>query len=286
MRSAAAASAVVALAVIAAGSGAAAARELTVRTFVQPTSVGVGDPFVARVDVTLARGVDADAVRVDIDPGPFSALGAPSLEHLQAGGGALVRTTQRLACLEVECAPEERARAIVLPPARVRLATSGGVITARGRRAIVHVVPRVPAMALEASNPPFRRTTRPAAPTYTASPELLAAAGLTASVLLALLAVAAAAAGARRGGRRRPFAVDPLARAIRLVRESAGRSTADRRRAAGLLARVLAERGTAPLARRAAALAWSAPPPAPSAAELLARAAEGTVAPAAGEERR
>ena len=57
---------------------------------------------------------------------------------------------------------------------------------------------------------------------------------------------------------------DPLARAIRLLRESAGRPEADRRRAADLLARSAADRDHSPLAADAMRIAWAALPADPA----------------------
>ena len=51
--------------------------------------------------------------------------------------------------------------------------------------------------------------------------------------------------------------VDELARALRLAREAEGRPAPDKRRALGLLARLLGK----PLATEASDLAWRRPPP-------------------------
>jgi hypothetical protein len=63
--------------------------------------------------------------------------------------------------------------------------------------------------------------------------------------------------------RRTPDTRSALERALALVREAESREPEDRRRAVGLLARVLRRRDDG-LARAAGDLAWSEPEPAPS----------------------
>jgi hypothetical protein len=67
--------------------------------------------------------------------------------------------------------------------------------------------------------------------------------------------------------RRRALASDDeLSRAIRLAREAGTRPAPDRRRALGLLARLLHDR---PQRRTATDLAWARPEPQPEAVEAL-----------------
>jgi hypothetical protein len=253
---------VIALALLLSSSTAAAGAAPVVRASVEPATVGVGDPLVVTVDVAVAEGDPGD-VRIEIDPGPLTALGAPRLERVEGG----VRATQRLACLSLDCVPGERARDVVVPPAGAHV----GAVSAAGPTLRVRVVPRVPAAALEPANPPFRRTTTPPPPSYRISPSGLAGMLYGGAAVLGLVALALVALELRRRRSRVPrAAVDPLVRAVRLVRESAARSSSDRRRALGLLARVLAERGRNPLAETAEAAAWSARPPGPGAANALA----------------
>jgi hypothetical protein len=70
----------------------------------------------------------------------------------------------------------------------------------------------------------------------------------------------------RTRGRAAP--ADELERALRLAREAELRPPPDRRRAAGLLARLLGERNAA-LAGSASDLAWREPQPEPGALESL-----------------
>jgi hypothetical protein len=241
-----------------------------VRASLAPASAGLGDPLLVQVEVALTEGLDAGEVRVEIRPGPLTALTPPTVERL----GGTLRVSQRLACLSVACVPGERGRSIAIPAPRV---------VARGARAegpplAVRLVPRVPAREVNVADPRFRRTTTPPGPSYRVSPDRLAAALVAIAAVLAVVAAALIVSSIRRA-RRPAAAVDPLARALRLVRESVSRPPPDRRRAAGLLSRVLAERGAGSLAGSAGALAWSAPQPEPAAAEALAERVEGGVEP-------
>jgi hypothetical protein len=250
---------------------------LTLRASLAPSSVGVGDPFFVRVDVRLAGGADAADVRFEIDPGPFTALDAPRVERLEVAGEPVARATQRLACLGVGCLPGDRPRELMLPAARARLA--GPAVTAVGPVLRLRVVPRVSAAERERTDLLFRRTTEPPKPAYRLSPALVTGLLYAAASAFALLGAIVVATEVRRRRRReRPVVLDPLVRAIQLARDSLARPTPDRRRATGLLARLLAERGAKPLAASAGAVAWSAPPPRPAAIEELAREAETTAA--------
>ena len=119
----------------------------------------------------------------------------------------------------------------------------------------IRVRPRVTAKAVAARKPAYRAPTAlPAASREGVTDELL----FGAAAVLALMAAALVAAELR--GRRRAVPVDRLRRALRLVRESAGRAPADRRRALDHLAATL---GDVPPAERATRLAWSRPEPDP-----------------------
>jgi len=146
----------------------------------------------------------------------------------------------RLACLSVVCA--------------ARTVAVGGIT--------IRVLPRVTAKQVASAKPAYRAPTALPAPrgTGAASTLLLAGAGL-----LALLAAALVAGGLRQRGEESP--VDRLRRALRLVRESATRPPADRRRALDHLA---ATRGDARPAEHATRLAWARPEPEPDATLAVA----------------
>jgi hypothetical protein len=138
----------------------------------------------------------------------------------------------RLACLSDTCAN--------------RVVSVGGVT--------VRVLPRVTSKEVAARKPAYR------APTAVAA---AAGDGLADELLLgaaAALALGAAVIAVLELRSRRRIPVDRLLRALRLVRESAARAPADRRRALDHLAATL---GDAPPAARATRLAWSRPEPEP-----------------------
>jgi hypothetical protein len=129
---------------------------------------------------------------------------------------------------------------------------------------------RVSGTDLTRAQPPFHASVVPPAPTYRIAPNTLAWLLDGAAVVLGLAALALLVVQARRWSRRRSRGARPdqLERALRLAREAEARPVPDRRRAAGLLARLLDERH-APLADSASELAWAKPKPEPEALESL-----------------
>ncbi len=126
----------------------------------------------------------------------------------------------------------------------------------------VRVLPRVTPKQVAAAKPAYRAPTAVAASDDPgpASALLLLAAGLLAVAAAALVAVELRQRGDRPS-------VDRLRRALRLVRESAGRPPPDRRRALDNLAATL---GATPPAEQATQLAWARPEPEPDATLALA----------------
>ena len=127
---------------------------------------------------------------------------------------------------------------------------------------VLRVRGRVATADLARLRPPFRASTAPPPPSYRLAPSTLAWLLDGLAVALALGAVALASrtrhAGSRAGRRGRP--ADELERALRLAREAENRPPPDRRRALGLLARVLRARAR-PLSGTASELAWAKPEP-------------------------
>ena len=113
---------------------------------------------------------------------------------------------------------------------------------------------------------PFRADTA-VPPLDGRSPTTAMTALAAAALLLLVSAVALVVLATRRRGR---ADVDALARAVRLVRESAGRPEPDRRRAADLLARVAGTRDRGGLAAEATRIAWAPPDPTVDTVEELA----------------
>jgi hypothetical protein len=236
---------------------------------VEPASVGVGDAFTYVVEVRVdTETLDARTVRVIADTGSFATIG-PSRSSRSSGR---IRLVQTLACLDRACAPLDGAREIRLPAPRATASRA----SATAAPVSVRVAPRVPASAVDAPRAEYRRETALPAPTSFAAAGW--AGGLAALVALALVLTAVALILLEL--RPRPSGPEAtqnrLARALRLLRESAGRSEPDRRRAAGLLARVLVDRGADPLADEATRVAWSEHRPGPPDAETLAAHVEGT----------
>jgi hypothetical protein len=221
-----------------------------------PAEVEFGNAFTYVIEAPA--GVDA---RIDAPIAPFTSLDAPRLETRNG----VIRFTQRLACLSERCLGPAPARRVRLAAARI---TAGGTRTVGRSRTIV-VRGRVTPAEVAAGVSVFRRNT-------TLPPRGHAGAAEGILVLVAvLLAVAAVALSVVFVLPRRRSGVDALARAIRLLRQSAARDAPDRRRAAELLARVARDRCADRVAADATTVAWSRREPAASDAEELAtRAAQ------------
>jgi hypothetical protein len=116
---------------------------------------------------------------------------------------------------------------------------------------------------LAGSSPRFRADATPQSPTYRLAPSTLAALLDVLAMVLVLGGVALAAVELRRHvmrRRARTAAGGELERALRLAHEAESRPAPDRRRALGLLARVLDGRDRR-LASQASDLAWARPQP-------------------------
>jgi hypothetical protein len=248
------------LAALAFAPAASAAEALAVRAEVAPATVGFGDPFTYSVEV---RGGDAaGSVRIVADTGPFATLAPARTER----DGNVVRLVQTLACLDLDCAPQRTARRVELPRAR---AIGPGGSTGAAVAVSVSVAPRVPAAAVAAPRANYRIPDELPAATTRVAPGALEAGLWVAAALLAAAALAVVALpllrrqrGPTRRGRERA-----LARALRLLRESAARAAPDRRRAADLVARTLDDDA---LAGEATRVAWSKREPVPDDARELA----------------
>jgi hypothetical protein len=252
------------------------ATPVQIRASASPASVGVGDPVTYVVETHFdADDVEGSSVKIFADTGPFAQIGPASTTRTRKGRTVGVRLEQRIACLDLACAPTaESRRGIELPPASVsaRL-VSGGVVAAKAARVAITVEPRLSNADVRATPPPFEQQTAlpPPSGRVRRLPGLLAATATVLGIVALLFAVLAL----------RPRAVTrpreaALARAVRLLRESSLRSAPDRRRAADLVSRVAGSAGERPLADEAARLAWSAGPPEPDAAVALADRAEAT----------
>jgi len=239
---------------------------VAVRATFDPPVVQFGDPVTAQLVILLdRRAVRAQTLHVSEGLAPLTPLAAARTTRTVSGRLETVTITQRLACLTDPCV----ARSLTFPP--VHVTVSGGRATAHFRQ--LRVRGRVDAADLAASPPPFVADVAPGAVTYAVSPQTAAAVLDGVAALAAIAAVALLARHALERGRRarRAPAGDALARALRLARESEGRDAPDRRRALGLLARLL----DGGLGRLASELAWSSPRPEPEAVDELVSRVEG-----------
>jgi hypothetical protein len=244
----------------------------TIKATVDHRSVGLGDPF----RYTVEARSPSDTLRVIADAGPFTVVAAPKTSRSRSGGTTVVRIAQTLVCLDRGCLPDKQARTVLLPPARA--ISSIGTIQAPA--ASITLVPRVPASAVAASRAVYRRQVGVPPPTTPISMGLAASLLAGAAVVLAALAALLAWAGVRRQRALLPargrFA-GGLERALRLLRESAGRPAPDRRRAADYAGLAAAERGGTQLADDASRIAWSPPDPEPTDVDELAERIESAL---------
>lgn len=244
--------------------------QLASSSSLDPPAPRFGDQVDATASVVVGDGVDAGSLRAVGGFGPLEIVSGPVVDRRERDGRTEVSFRWVVVCLSEDCAPGERPRTIALPALRVTgKTTDGSPVATAVRWPRLSVVGRVTAAEAGAASPPLRRETTLPSPTYRASPGAVAA---TLDVLAAVLLAAAAALGARGLVRRRRRRAEerlarltPLERALLYARESEGRPPDDRRRALGLLGRVLGGSGN-PLGGTASRLAWS--PPEPSVAEV------------------
>jgi hypothetical protein len=247
-------------------------RALTVHTSFDPPAVQFGDRVVAHVVVLADRdALDTSKLRVTDDVAPLTSLGPARVTRTDRGRLLTVSYELAAVCLSDACIAPAGAKELRLPAVHVAAPGNGGdTVRATSAWPLLAIGARVGAADLKAARPPFRADTSEPAVTYRIAPGTL-------SLLLDAAAALLAAAGVGLGVRqalvlRRTHmqaAGTALERALALVREAESRAPEDRRRAVGLLARVLRRRDAA-LARAAADLAWSEPEPAPGELAALA----------------
>jgi hypothetical protein len=245
--------------------GIAATAPLVVRAGFEPTTVAFGDRVVARVVVLLDRtAVRPSTLKLAAGVAPLTQLAAPRTTRTTRGSLSIVTYEVPAVCVTDGCVAPAGNLALRLRGVTATVATrSGGVAHAAVAWPVLHVHGRVNASDLAGARPHFRGDTTPAAPSYRIAPSTLAALLDALAVLLVLGGVALAASEARRLARRRrghAAAGGELERALRLAREAESRTPPDRRRALGLLARLLDHRD-ARLAAEASGLAWAKPQP-------------------------
>ena len=233
---------------------------LTVRATITPPISGFGDRLVARVAVLVdPRVVDSRRVQVSENLAPLTPLGP--LRARRSAGAVTIELP--VSCLAADCTSDGGARSVNLPAVRVEApGRRGGTVAVEARWPTLEVRGRVLSSEVDVRRAPhFRANLSLPVVSYAVSPSTLAWLLDALAVLLVLAAVALAARQALLWARR-PRAVQgsELARALELARQSRLRPVADRRRALGLVARVLGEREE-PLSSPASELAWSAVQP-------------------------
>jgi hypothetical protein len=234
-----------------------------------PRAVPFGDPVEARATIAVdTRAVDPEAVVVRVQPGPLTKLG----EHRRWSRSeelAVLHVTVRLACRSEACVPYRGARRVQLPPLRIA--------NRNVEWPAVDVLPRVPAAAVAAAEPPFLADVALPEPGFRVDPDATSMLLVALAVLLSAAAAALLALEARHVLAARPRRTGtPLERAIARVRASLGGEPGERRRAVGALARILAPADPR-LARSAAELAWGEPQPETVDVQALAERVERQV---------
>jgi hypothetical protein len=231
-----------------------------------PPVVQFGDRVTAELDVIFDRpALHTSYAQVQASFAPLAQLSAPRIKRTKRGNADVLRYTVELSCLDQVCAGTRKV--VQLPGASVSV--GGKTLSVQWPKLVVRG--RVTAQDLKQDPPPLVADASVPQPSYRIGPSLAATLLEVLAAVLALAGVALAGHQAvlvARARRRRASRQTQLERALVLAREAGGRAPADRRRAVGLLARLLARRGEA-LADPARDLAWSTPAPAPDDVELL-----------------
>jgi len=244
-----------------------------------PSTVAFGVPLTARVVVLLQRdAVEPDRLHVIAPLEPLTQLKATRVSRSSRGDTDVVTYDVTAACLDQRCVAPDGARQLRLPVVRAEVPLrTGSLVSATGRWPRLTVRGRVHASDLARSPLPFRSDLGAPRITYRVAPSRLTAALVAIALGLALIALTLAAIRVARIVRRRGFVeLGDLERALALARSSESRSPEDRRRALGLLARVLGARGQG-LAPATSTLAWSAPLPSPGSVSSLVEQVEHEV---------
>ena len=248
-------------------------------SFDQPT-VQFGDALTLHVAARLDnRTVLPDTFRLTSGVSPLTTLGRSVTTRTTRGHVTVISVSIPTACIVTACVADPGETHVSLPVVSAQVTGTDGrprPLSTTWPRLVIGS--RVSTRDLEHRAPPLRTDTALAAPSYRIAPRRL---GLLLDAAAVVLAAVGIWFGARQitaivRDRRNPADVDQLAEALRLLCESGTRATPDRRRAIGLLARVLERRGHEH-ADASNNLAWSRSAPTPeSASELAARIEDGS----------
>jgi hypothetical protein len=245
-------------------SGAAAAAPIAVRATFDTVTVPFAGVIHTRVVVLLdAARVHPDSLRIVDDLAPLTSLSPGRTTRTTQGDTVTVTLTRTFSCLSSNCVSESGDASPALRPVKATVVTVGGTTLRIGAEwPALHVQGRVSKADLGRRRPPFRASTAAPSPSYRLAPSTLAWLLDGVAVVLALAGAALALYEARRRARRRRGepTISELERALRLAHEAEDRPPPDRRRALGLLARLLAVRDRR-LSGTASDLAWAEPDP-------------------------
>ena len=220
-------------------------------------------------------------LRIDNGFAPLTQLRPARTTRTRQGRLAVVSVSVSAACLGKACATGIGAVAIAPPPVTVQVRTRRGVTLRRTARwSPLHVTSRVAAADLAVAEPPFRHDALPPPPGYLIAPARLRARSTF------LLPCSPRPVSVSRRGRDSPSGTVAVRRPPSTrtrsssrscgLREVKARPAPERRRALGLLARLLDARDRR-LAGAARELAWSKPAPEPEALSAFVAEVERTV---------
>jgi len=254
-------------------------RAVSARATFEPPAVAFADTAAARLSVVIDnRALDPSTLHVTFPLAPLDTVGATIRRRVDRGATTTITFTAPVRCLGAACVAQGESATVSPGAASVDIERrAGGTVHVAAARAGLTVDRRVGQAAVAAARPPFRRDLEAPAASYRVPPGALTAILATVAAVLAALGgglVAATVLASRRA--RRPSSGSDLARAVALVRSAEGRSADDRRRALGLVARLLARRDRA-LAASADDLAWSRLPPSGESATSFADEVERKV---------
>lgn len=241
---------------------ASAAGAATIRATMDRTTVEFGDPVTVTATVFLDRTEDPDEFHLELNLAPLTQLGPTRVTHAVREDVQTITYTAVGSCLDLRCISKGASKRVVLRPVRVS-PPPVRVGETKAPWPTLDVRRRVPQTDLVQTPPPLRSDVSPPPVTYRVGPTGLArtldgVAAMLAAAGLALGGWTAIALYRRRRRRARPLT--ELQRALALARQAEQRPPPDRRRALGLLARLVGARNPA-LAGAADDLAWSAPAP-------------------------
>jgi hypothetical protein len=252
---------------------------LAVHTSLEPRPAFFGDALAAEVDVDLDPAiVSTKSVRVVPGFDPYVPTGPPTVTRSRVGRHETMRYLYSIQCVSDTCVPLGKSLAVQFPRVLVTATAGRQALRLTAKWAATSISSRL-LKGDTSATPHFRRPKAMPAPSYAVSPgtvadALTAAAGLLAAAALALLGLELRRLLERRR-RHGLVQLTPLEAALAYTRDAAHRADpADRRKALGLLAKILGGEGVPALAYRAGDVAWSEDPPSPDRAIELAEEVE------------